>query len=94
MAKFSIEFDSENKSLVVRRDGQILEDVVDVTAFKAYMDEDMEEVTGPKFHLRIVSRKESEDEVYENLIIEASDMQKTVFNSEIDEAMACHFGVL
>lgn len=90
MAKFNVEFDSITKSLVVMRDGEVLDSVDNVELFRAYTDEGQPE----KFYLRLVrTKKDKEHDIYQTLTVTASEFKKNVYESTIEEAMAERYGV-
>lgn len=104
MAKIVVEFDTESKMMVVKKDGQVLDNVAEVSGFKMWMpekeDEDEMEMEDedegedePKFTLRI-TRVEQEKDMVTYTTISANEYIKKEVTS-LEDAIAAHFdGVL
>lgn len=102
MAKIVVEFDTESKMMVVKRDGQVLDNVAEVSGFKMWMPEKEDEMEmededegedEPKFTLRI-TRVEQEKDMVTYTTISANEYIKKEVTS-LEDAIAAHFdGVL
>lgn len=102
MAKIVIEFDTESKLMIVKKDGQILDNVHEVSGFKMWMPEKEDEMEmededegedEPKFTLR-VTRIEQEKDMVTYTTISANEYIKKEVTS-LEDAIAAHFdGVL
>ena len=102
MAKIVVEFDTESKMMVVKKDGQVLDNVTEVSGFKMWMPEKEDEMEmededegedEPKFTLRII-RVEREKDMVTYTTISANEYIKKEVTS-LEDAIAAHFdGVL
>ena len=97
MAKIVVEFDTESKMMTVTKDGQVLDNVHEVSGFKAWMpekeEEEEDEDEGPKFTLRVIRVEEEKDMVTYTTISANEYIKKEV--TSLEDAIAAHFdGVL
>lgn len=103
MAKIVVEFDTESKMMVVKKDGQVLDNVHEVTGFKMWMPEkemedgememEDEDEGEPKFSLRVTRIEKGEDMVTYTTISASEHIKKEV--TSLEDAIASHFdGVL
>lgn len=99
MAIIIVEFDTEAKSLIVKKDGVVLNNVAEVSAFKMWtpekmeMEEEEEEEEEPKFSIRVTTVESGED-MSTYTTISASEV-KTDKHTALEQAMLDHFnGVL
>lgn len=88
MAKFNIEFDTMTKMLSVTKDGELIENVTDVTAFKSY------EENG-EYCIRLSQKSEDESSDITTYIMTSANDKTRVekFDSSLEEAIARHYGV-
>lgn len=101
MAKIVVEFDTESKMMVVKKDGQVLDNVAEVSGFKMWMPEkemedgemEDEDEGEPKFSLRVTRIEQGEDMVTYTTISANEHIKKEV--TSLEDAIASHFdGVL
>jgi hypothetical protein len=103
MAKIVVEFDTESKMMVVKKDGQVLDNVAEVSGFKMWMPEkemedgememEDEDEGEPKFSLRVTRIEQGEDMVTYTTISANEYIKKEV--TSLEDAIASHFdGVL
>ena len=94
MAKFNIEFDTVSKSLVVKRDGNMVENVNSVEVYKSYpYNESGGEDEEERFSIRVTQKMEEKDMVT-YIHVTANETKEEKFNSTLEEAIAKHYGVL
>lgn len=93
MAKIVIEFDTEEKSLMVKKDGVVLNNVAEVSAFKMWSEHEKEEGEEPEFAIRVTTVEKGEDMVTYTTI-SASEVENKV-TTALQDAINTHFdGVL
>ena len=94
MAKFNIEFDTESKSLVVKRDGSMVENVNAIEVYKSYpYNEYGGEGEEERFSIRVIQKIEEKDMIT-YIHVSAKETREEKFNSTLEEAIAKHYGVL